>query len=91
VDEAAAALEERERHLRNVRWFSQHSAEIGRCHIGKFVCVAGEELFVGDEPEEVFARAMYKHPADREAVFSKYISHHRGPKVYANRRMLDGV
>jgi hypothetical protein len=82
--ESVEAQQERERHLRNLNWFSRHAVEIGRNHPGKFVCVAGEELFVGTVPEEVLSRAVEKHPEDRGATFSKYIPTHRGPKVYAN-------
>ena len=57
ADESTAALMERARHLRNLRWFSERAAEIGQNHVGKYVCVAGEELFVGTVAEEVLARA----------------------------------
>lgn len=86
--ERAAALDERERYLRNARWFAARADEIGRTHVGRFVCVAGEELFLGDVPEQVLAEARTKHPHESGAVFYKYVSRHRGPKVYATRRVL---
>jgi hypothetical protein len=89
--EREQALAERERYLRNLRWFSDHATEVGRAHVGKFVCVAEGELFVGSVPEEVLAEARRKHPEDYGALFWKYISPHRGPKVYANLRPVADV
>jgi hypothetical protein len=87
-EQRAAALAERERYHRNVRWFADHAADIGREHAGKFICVAGQELFVGTDPNQVHADASAKHPQDRGSCFCKLISTHRGPKIYANRRHL---
>jgi hypothetical protein len=84
--ELEAAFAERQKYLRNLRWFSACAIEIGRDHAGKFVCVAGEELFVGSNPEEVLAHARARHPSERNAIFYKYIPTHRGPKVYADQR-----
>jgi hypothetical protein len=58
---------------RNVDWFARHAEHIAREHAGRHVCVAGAELFVGDDLREVFERARQAHPADADAVFSRYL------------------
>jgi hypothetical protein len=40
------------RFARNWAWFEAHAPEIYAIHRGKCICVAGEELFVADTPEE---------------------------------------
>jgi hypothetical protein len=39
---------------------------------GKFIVVAGEELFVGDTVEEAVAQAKAAHPADKGSL-TRYI------------------
>lgn len=72
-EEAVRSLDRLERARKNHRWFGQHSEQIGREHAGRHVCVAGEELFVGDDPKEVYERAKAAHPDDVEAIVSKYV------------------
>src|SRR5262249_8535466 len=62
--ELAKARAQDERFDRNWEWFKAHAPEIYRTHRGKILCVAGQELFVGDTPEEVLARARAAHPED---------------------------
>lgn len=45
------------RFARNWTWFEAHTKEIYATHRGKCVCIAGEELFVADTPEEALAMA----------------------------------
>jgi hypothetical protein len=54
----------RERFDRNAAWFNEHAVETYKHHAGKFVCVAGEEIFVGDTAAEAIARARASHPED---------------------------
>ncbi len=72
----------RERYERNWAWLEAHAAEAYQ-HRGKFLCVAGEELFVGDSVEEVLARAAAAHPED-DGRFTRYIPLEKGPRVYAH-------
>src|SRR5262249_2551608 len=83
-EERATALAEQEEFRRNVAWFGSHAREIRDAHAGKFICVAGQELFVGEDPAEVYARARAAHPHPGGGFLTKRISTHRGPKVYAN-------
>jgi hypothetical protein len=78
---ALAALEEFEK---NVEWFGLHAKEIRDTHTGKFMCIMGQELFVGDDPIEVVARASTAHPETPDGSFSMRLLPHRGPKIYAN-------
>ena len=72
---------------KNVAWWNARVKEIRDAHTGKFVCVAGQELFVGDDPIEVVARAKAAHP-NCGGYLSLYLSPHRGPKIHANRRRM---
>ena len=44
-----------ERFDRNWTWLQTHASEVYTRHRGKCICVAGEELFVADTPEEVLS------------------------------------
>jgi hypothetical protein len=86
-EEKLKALAEMEEFLKNTQWFSAHATEIRDLHAGKFICIAAQELFVGDDPVDVSARALAAHPRSG-GFFTKRISEHRGPKIYANRWLL---
>lgn len=87
-EERAANLAANEEFKKNVAWWNSHVEEITAQHVGKFVCVAGEELFVGDDPMEVTARAKAAHPNPGRGFFTTRIPIHRGPMIYAIRRTL---
>lgn len=89
--ERAQAIAERERYMLNVRWFESHAEELGKTHVGEYVCVAGQEVFAGNTLGDVLAEAKRKHPEESRSLFYKYISTHRGPKIYANLRLLASV
>ena len=62
--ELAKAQAQWERCDRNTAWLQAHAAEIyPRCR-GKCICIAGEELFVADTPEQAWALAIAVHPED---------------------------
>ena len=71
-EELAKAQAQRERFDRNSAWLQAHVAEIYSRYRGKCICIAGEELFVADTPEEVLelggepiaAAARVLDPAD---------------------------
>jgi hypothetical protein len=70
---------------KNVAWWNAHAKEIVPQHVGKFVCVAGQELFVGEDPIEVVARARAAHPNPGAGFLSFRIPTHQGPMIHANR------
>ena len=59
-----------------------HAAEV-YAHRGKFICVAGQQLFVGDTAEEVLAQAQAAHPEDG-GRFTRYIPVNRADRIYAH-------
>jgi hypothetical protein len=86
--ERAANIAAAEQFQRNLAWWNAHVEEIRAAHTGKFVCVAGQELFVGDDPIEVVARAKVAHPNPGYGFFSLFLSPHRGPKIHAHQRRV---
>jgi len=76
------------RYERNVSWLEAHIKEVYTTHRGKFICVAGEELFVADSPEKVIALADTSHPED-DGKFCRYIYPEKVARVYANQWSLD--
>jgi hypothetical protein len=77
AEERAANVATNEQFGRNVARWNAHADEIIARHAGKFVCVAGQELFVGDDAVEVLARATGAHPNPGRGFFTTRISTHR--------------
>jgi hypothetical protein len=84
-EELARGRAWRARADRNAAWLQAHAAEIYPRYRGKFVCIAGEELFVADTAGEVLALARAAHPED-DGFFLRYISRERVDRVYAAPR-----
>jgi hypothetical protein len=78
-----------ERFDRNWDWITAHAAEV-YSHRGKYICVAGQELFVADSLEEVLAWANAAHPEDNGRV-TRRIPIERGERIYANGRIVATV
>lgn len=86
-EEVARAQAQQERFDRNAAWLQAHAAEIYSRHRGRCICVAGQELFVGDTPEEVLALAKAAHPED-DGRFLHYIPKEKAARIYADRRRV---
>ena len=69
---------------RNAAWLQSHAEEVYSQHRGKVICIAGEELFVGETVDEAVAAARAAHPEDA-GWFTYYIPRQRGARVYANQ------
>ena len=82
-EEIAKARAQRERFDRNAAWLQAHATEVYTRHRGKCICIAGEELFVADTPEEVIAQAAAAHPED-DGRFVRYIPREKLARIYAN-------
>jgi len=82
-EELAKARAQRERFDRNSAWLQAHATEVYRRHRGKCICVAGEELFVADTPEQALALATTAHPED-DGSFLRYIPSEKIDRIYAN-------
>jgi hypothetical protein len=81
-EQAAASRKQSEQYKRNSDWLDEHILEIGQKHRGKVICVAGEELFVGDDVLELIAQAEEAHPDDT-GVLTRYIPKERFARIYA--------
>ncbi len=84
-EELARARAQDERFERNLAWFARHAGEIYTAYRGKCVCVAGEQLFVADSPQDAVALARASHPED-DAFLTRIIPRERVPRIYAHRR-----
>src|SRR5438105_15130234 len=82
-EELAKARVRRERFARNSAWLQAHAAEVYTRYRGKCICVAGEELFVAETPEEVLTLARTAHPED-DGFFLHYIPREKLARIYAN-------
>ena len=89
-EEIARAQAQHERYERNLAWLNAHFKEVYTQHRGKFICVAGEELFVADAPKEVIALAKAAHPED-DGRLTRYIYPKKIARIYANQWCVDAV
>jgi hypothetical protein len=88
--EIAKAQAQDERFERNWAWFEAHAAEIYAQHRGKCLCIAGQELFAADTPEQALALARATHPED-DGRFTRYIPRERTYRIYAHQRFVAPV
>ena len=72
-EELAQARVRNERFARNSAWLQGHATEIYTQYRGKCICVAGEELFIADTPEEVLAQARTAHPEEAGSILIRFI------------------
>jgi hypothetical protein len=72
----------RQRFDRNSAWLQAHVAEIYMRYRGKCICIAGEELFVADAPEEALALVTAAHPED-DGRFLRYIPREKLVYIHA--------
>jgi hypothetical protein len=79
--ENAKAREQLARFDRNWDWIEEHASEV-YSHRGKHICVAAQQLFVGDSAEEVIAQARAAHPED-DGRFLQYVPKERLARIYA--------
>lgn len=80
--ENAKARASAEQFEKNWAWLEAHAQEV-YSHRGKVICIAGQELFVGNTPWEVLAEARAAHPED-DGFFTRIIPQSRAPRIYAN-------
>jgi hypothetical protein len=83
IEDLTAAREQWEQFGRNAAWLQAHASEIYRRHRGKCICIAGEELFVADTPEEALALGLAAHPEDK-GRFVHYIPRDKIARIYAH-------
>ena len=82
--ENARAMEQDERHQRNLNWIQEHWADVLPHGYGKFLAVAGQEAFLADTALEAWALAKAAHPED-DGTYIQYLMQNTGPRIYAHR------
>lgn len=83
-EELAKARAQDERFERNSAWLQAHISEVYSQYRGKCICIAGEELFVAETPQEVIDLASAAHPEDNGKLL-RYIPREKVARVYAHR------
>lgn len=86
----AQAQARRAKRERNSAWLEAHASEIYRRYRGKCICIAGQELFVADRPEDALALGARAHPEDNGS-FVHYIPREKVARIYANRWSMASV
>ena len=90
-DDPASVAESRRRQelvQKNLDWLEQHHAEVYAAeNRGKFICIAGQEMFVADTVKEALALGRAKHPEDDCALY-RFFRPVPLPRIYAYRRQL---
>jgi hypothetical protein len=89
-EENANIKAQRERFRKNSDWLQVHVPQVYAQHRGKFICVAGQELFIADTAPEVVAMARKAHPED-DGPLLRYIPREKMERVYAHTWALDAV
>jgi hypothetical protein len=89
-EENAKAEAQRVRFRKNSDWLQARVPQVYARHRGKFICVAGQDLFVADTAPEVVAMARKAHPEDDGLLF-RYIPRERMERIYAHTWTLDAV
>ena len=89
-EELAAIRARRARFDRNAAWLQAHAAEVYTRYRGTCICVAGEELFVADSPEEVLTLARTAHPED-DGFFLHYIPREKLARIYVSEWRMVSV
>jgi hypothetical protein len=80
----ASANAQWEQAERNSEWLAAHAEKVYQAHRGRYICVAGQELFAADTVEEALAAAKAAHPEDR-GVVRRFIPREGVERIYAIR------
>ena len=67
----------------NYAWFDAHAVEIYEANRGKWICVAGQELFSADALGEVTALAKAEHPQETGSI-TRYIRPKEAIRTHVN-------
>ena len=86
-EELKRARAQRQHFDRNAAWFQRHTAELFERYHGQCVCIAGEEAFAADTPQQALALATQAHPDD-DGRFVDYIPRERLMRISAHRRRV---
>ena len=89
-EEIAKIKSQRERFRKNSDWLQAHVPQVYAQHRGKFIFIAGQELFVADAAPEAVAAARQAHPED-DGLLMRYIPREKMERIYAHTWALDAV
>jgi hypothetical protein len=80
-----------EQSKRNADWFDEHAMELDvfNRYRGKYIAVAGGELFVGDSASEAFRLAKEKYPDD--SPHRRYIPKTKARHIHAHQRHMEDM
>jgi hypothetical protein len=81
--ENVKALARRDKFDRNYAWLEKHADEVFS-HRGKYICIAGQQLFVGEDIKALLALARSAHPEDDGPLF-QYVPKEKSARIYAHR------
>jgi hypothetical protein len=90
AQENARIATQRQRFRKNSDWLQAHVPQIYARHRGRFICVAGQELFIADAAPEAVAAARKAHPDDDGLLF-RYIPREKMERIYAHLWALDAM
>jgi hypothetical protein len=85
--ELAKVRDRWQRYDRNAAWLQAHAHDVYSQNRGKFICIAGQDLFVADSAQEAVALAKEAHPED-DGRYLRYIPRENIPRIYANQRQV---
>jgi hypothetical protein len=88
--EIAKTKAQRERFRKNADWLQAHVPQVYAQHRGKFICVAGQELFVADTAPEAVAAARKAYP-EEDGFLLRYVPREKLERVYAHSWSVDAV
>jgi hypothetical protein len=76
--ELAKVNERWQRYDRNAAWLQAHAHDVYSQNRGKYICIAGQELFVADSVQEVLKLANQAHPED-DGRYLRYVPRENTP------------
>ncbi|HZO27214.1 MAG TPA: hypothetical protein VFH48_14630 [Chloroflexota bacterium] len=82
-DELARADSQDERFGRNLAWFQEHGEEIVALYRGRWISIAGQEVFAADSAREAITLARAAYPED-DGRFTYCVPTERAARLYAH-------
>lgn len=64
----------------NSDWLKEHATKVYSKYRGKYICIAGREVFASDNPDEAWLMAEAAHPDD-EGIVAHYIPPTRAARI----------
>ena len=83
--ELARAGAQRAKFERNAAWLHEHASEVYPSFRGKYICIAGQQVFAAESAVEALALGRAAHPDD-DGSFVRYIPREKITRIYANQR-----